>query len=151
MIQPRLPIRTNFAVNDTKSLPHSAAAKFCAVCRTPFTSQSQLVAHIQTHMPFNCQRCSKSFSGLEALGRHWQRHFESPTCTACGQIFKGGPSDGGRAALRLKEHVERKDTPVCRKLFENPAQLRGHVGSKCVEQAAPIFCGRGCGSQFRWA
>ncbi|XP_061540220.1 zinc finger protein ZFP2-like isoform X3 [Phycodurus eques] len=128
---------------DAHSLRHRPLNLTCTVCSQTFSSQSQLLRHLQTHSVegaepcYRCRFCEQTFSGVTLLRIHQRSHTtRSYQCDKCNKMYA--------SLTGLQSHRASHDTdsrflcPQCGKCFKTQHGLEGHLRTHSGER--PYRC-----------
>ncbi|XP_054650412.1 oocyte zinc finger protein XlCOF6-like isoform X2 [Dunckerocampus dactyliophorus] len=117
---------------DAHSRQHRPPDLTCTLCSQMFTSQSQLLRHLQTHSVegaepcFSCRFCDQTFSGVTLLRIHQRSHkTRSYKCDQCDKTFA---SLTGLQSHRTSHSTDNRFLcPQCGKWFKTRDGLEGHL------------------------
>ncbi|XP_058474716.1 zinc finger and SCAN domain-containing protein 2 isoform X1 [Solea solea] len=115
----------------------------CTVCEQTFSSQTQLLRHLQTHSAegaapqYTCRFCSQSFSGVTQLRIHQRSHAQrSYQCDLCSKTY--GSLTGLQSHRAGHSAESRFLCPQCGKRFKTRDGLEGHLRTHTGER--PYRC-----------
>ncbi|XP_061749349.1 zinc finger protein ZFMSA12A-like isoform X2 [Nerophis ophidion] len=128
---------------DAHSLQHRLPDLTCNLCSQVFSSQSQLLRHLQTHTVegaepcFPCRFCDQTFSGVTLLRIHQRSHrTRSFQCDQCDKTY------GSLTGLQSHRTSHMTDSrflcPQCGKCFKTRDGLEGHLRTHSGER--PYRC-----------
>nr|XP_057906873.1 oocyte zinc finger protein XlCOF6-like isoform X2 [Doryrhamphus excisus] len=128
---------------DAHSLQHRPPDLTCTLCSQMFSSQSQLLRHLQTHSVegaepcFSCRFCEQTFSGVTLLRIHQRSHkTRSYKCDQCNKSFA---SLTGLQSHRTSHNTDNRFLcPQCGKWFKTRDGLEGHLRRHSGER--PFRC-----------
>uniref|UniRef100_A0A8C4H0B2 C2H2-type domain-containing protein n=1 Tax=Dicentrarchus labrax TaxID=13489 RepID=A0A8C4H0B2_DICLA len=135
---------------DAHRLQHRLPDLTCTVCDQTFSSQTQLLRHLQTHSVegaepcYNCRFCDQTFSGNFLQVEHQVVHTAESRflCPQCGKRFK--TRDGLEGHLRTHTGERPYRCPYCPKDFTALAGLNVHVRRHTGERPyVCTVCGKG--------
>ncbi|XP_039641402.1 zinc finger protein ZFMSA12A-like [Perca fluviatilis] len=128
---------------DAHRLQHRSPDLSCTVCSETFSSQTQLLRHLQTHSVegaepcYNCRFCDQSFSGVTQLRIHQRTHtFRSYQCDLCSKTY--GSLTGLQSHRASHGAESRFLCPQCGKRFKTRDGLEGHLRTHSGER--PYRC-----------
>ncbi|XP_035798300.1 zinc finger protein ZFMSA12A-like isoform X3 [Amphiprion ocellaris] len=128
---------------DTHRLQHRLPDLTCTVCDQTFSSQTQLLRHLQTHSVegaepcYNCRFCDQTFSGVTQLRIHQRTHtFRSYQCDQCSKTY--GSLTGLHSHRASHGADSRFLCPQCGKRFKTRDGLEGHLRTHTGER--PYRC-----------
>lgn len=128
---------------DAHRLQHRLPDLTCTVCEQTFSSQTQLLRHLQTHSVegaepcYNCRFCDQSFSGVTQLRIHQRTHtFRSYQCDQCSKTY--GSLTGLHSHQASHTAESRFLCPQCGKRFKTRDGLEGHLRTHTGER--PYRC-----------
>ncbi|KAI3366181.1 hypothetical protein L3Q82_010011 [Scortum barcoo] len=128
---------------DAHRLQHRLPELTCTVCEQTFSSQTQLLRHLQTHSVegaepcYNCRFCDQSFSGVTQLRIHQRTHtFRSYQCDQCSKTY--GSLTGLHSHRASHSTESRFLCPQCGKRFKTRDGLEGHLRTHTGER--PYRC-----------
>ncbi|XP_026157108.1 zinc finger protein 135-like isoform X2 [Mastacembelus armatus] len=128
---------------DAHRLQHRLPDLTCTVCDQTFSSQTQLLRHLQTHSVegaepcYNCRFCDQSFSGVTQLRIHQRTHtFRSYQCDQCNKMY--GSLTGLHSHRASHTSDSRFLCPQCGKRFKTRDGLEGHLRTHTGER--PYHC-----------
>ncbi|XP_034410210.1 zinc finger protein ZFMSA12A-like isoform X2 [Cyclopterus lumpus] len=128
---------------DAHRLQHRLPDLTCTVCDQTFSSQTQLLRHLQTHSVegaepcYNCRFCDQSFSGVTQLRIHQRTHtFRSYQCDKCSKTY--GSLTGLHSHRASHGAESRFLCPQCGKRFKTRDGLEGHLRTHTGER--PYRC-----------
>ncbi|XP_039997705.1 oocyte zinc finger protein XlCOF22-like isoform X2 [Xiphias gladius] len=128
---------------DAHRLQHRLPDLTCTVCDQTFSSQTQLLRHLQTHSVegaepcYNCRFCDQSFSGVTQLRIHQRTHtFRSYQCDQCNKTY--GSLTGLHSHRASHTTESRFLCPQCGKRFKTRDGLEGHLRTHTGER--PYRC-----------
>ncbi|XP_044043459.1 zinc finger protein 271-like isoform X2 [Siniperca chuatsi] len=128
---------------DAHRLQHRLPDLTCTVCDQTFSSQTQLLRHLQTHSVegaepcYNCRFCDQSFSGVTQLRIHQRTHtFRSYQCDQCSKTY--GSLTGLHSHRASHTAESRFLCPQCGKRFKTRDGLEGHLRTHTGER--PYRC-----------
>lgn len=128
---------------DAHRLQHRLPDLTCTVCDQTFSSQTQLLRHLQTHSVegaepcYNCRFCDQSFSGVTQLRIHQRTHtFRSYQCDQCSKTY--GSLTGLHSHRASHSADSRFLCPQCGKRFKTRDGLEGHLRTHTGER--PYRC-----------
>ncbi|XP_023252209.1 oocyte zinc finger protein XlCOF22-like isoform X1 [Seriola lalandi dorsalis] len=128
---------------DGHRLQHRLPDLTCTVCEQTFSSQTQLLRHLQTHSVegaepcYNCRFCEQSFSGVTQLRIHQRTHtFRSYQCDQCNKTY--GSLTGLHSHRASHSAESRFLCPQCGKRFKTRDGLEGHLRTHTGER--PYRC-----------
>ncbi|XP_040887892.1 zinc finger protein 436-like isoform X2 [Toxotes jaculatrix] len=128
---------------DAHRLQHRLPDLTCTVCDQTFSSQTQLLRHLQTHSVegaepcYNCRFCDQTFSGVTQLRIHQRTHtFRSYQCDQCNKTY--GSLTGLHSHRASHTTESRFLCPQCGKRFKTRDGLEGHLRTHTGER--PYRC-----------
>uniref|UniRef100_A0A8C4H082 C2H2-type domain-containing protein n=1 Tax=Dicentrarchus labrax TaxID=13489 RepID=A0A8C4H082_DICLA len=129
---------------DAHRLQHRLPDLTCTVCDQTFSSQTQLLRHLQTHSVegaepcYNCRFCDQTFSGnFLQLRIHQRTHtFRSYQCDQCSKTY--GSLTGLHSHRASHTAESRFLCPQCGKRFKTRDGLEGHLRTHTGER--PYRC-----------
>lgn len=128
---------------DAHRLQHRLPDLTCTVCDQTFSSQTQLLRHLQTHSVegaepcYNCRFCDQTFSGVTQLRIHQRTHtFRSYQCDQCSKTY--GSLTGLHSHRASHTTESRFLCPQCGKRFKTRDGLEGHLRTHTGER--PYRC-----------
>ncbi|KAM9334329.1 uncharacterized protein ABDE67_022057 [Symphorus nematophorus] len=128
---------------DAHRLEHRVPDLTCTVCDQTFSSQTQLLRHLQTHSVegaepcYNCRFCDQTFSGVTQLRIHQRTHtFRSYQCDQCSKTY--GSLTGLHSHRASHSADSRFLCPQCGKRFKTRDGLEGHLRTHTGER--PYRC-----------
>ncbi|KAM7375583.1 hypothetical protein PAMA_014609 [Pampus argenteus] len=128
---------------DAHRLQHRLPDLTCTVCEQSFSSQTQLLRHLQTHSvegaepSYNCRFCDQTFSGVTQLRIHQRTHtFRSYQCDQCNKTY--GSLTGLHSHRASHSSESRFLCPQCGKRFKTRDGLEGHLRTHTGER--PYRC-----------
>nr|XP_046237773.1 zinc finger protein 436-like isoform X2 [Scatophagus argus] len=128
---------------DAHRLQHRLPDLTCTVCDQTFSSQTQLLRHLQTHSVegaepcYNCRFCDQTFSGVTQLRIHQRTHtFRSYQCDQCSKTY--GSLTGLHSHRASHTSESRFLCPQCGKRFKTRDGLEGHLRTHTGER--PYRC-----------
>ncbi|XP_049921179.1 zinc finger protein 567-like isoform X2 [Epinephelus moara] len=128
---------------DAHRLQHRLPDLTCTVCDQTFSSQTQLLRHLQTHSVegaepcYNCRFCDQTFSGVTQLRIHQRTHtFRSYQCDQCSKTY--GSLTGLQSHRASHTTESRFLCPQCGKRFKTRDGLEGHLRTHTGER--PYRC-----------
>ncbi|XP_051283057.1 zinc finger protein 436 isoform X2 [Dicentrarchus labrax] len=128
---------------DAHRLQHRLPDLTCTVCDQTFSSQTQLLRHLQTHSVegaepcYNCRFCDQTFSGVTQLRIHQRTHtFRSYQCDQCSKTY--GSLTGLHSHRASHTAESRFLCPQCGKRFKTRDGLEGHLRTHTGER--PYRC-----------
>uniref|UniRef100_UPI0037E7BE3D zinc finger protein 271-like n=1 Tax=Semicossyphus pulcher TaxID=241346 RepID=UPI0037E7BE3D len=117
---------------DAHRLQHRLPDLTCTVCEQTFSSQTQLLRHLQTHSVegvepcYNCRFCDQTFTGVTQLRIHQRTHtFRSYQCDQCSKTY--GSLTGLQSHRASHSAESRFLCPQCGKRFKTRDGLEGHL------------------------
>ncbi|XP_061693961.1 zinc finger protein ZFMSA12A-like [Syngnathoides biaculeatus] len=128
---------------DAHSLRHRTPNLTCTMCSKTFSSQSQLLRHLQTHSVegaepcYRCRFCEQTFSGVTLLRIH-QRSHTTPSyqCDKCSKMYA---SLTGLQSHRASHNTDSRFLcSQCGKCFKTLHGLEGHLRTHSGER--PYRC-----------
>ncbi|KAM8722379.1 uncharacterized protein AB9X84_005050 [Acanthopagrus schlegelii] len=128
---------------DAHRLQHRLPDLTCTVCDQAFSSQTQLLRHLQSHSVegaepcYNCRFCDQTFSGVTQLRIHQRTHtFRSYQCDQCNKTY--GSLTGLHSHQASHSSESRFLCPQCGKRFKTRDGLEGHLRTHTGER--PYRC-----------
>ncbi|XP_029371908.1 zinc finger protein 184-like isoform X2 [Echeneis naucrates] len=128
---------------DAHRLQHRLPNLTCTVCEQTFSSQTQLLRHLQTHSvegvepSYSCRFCEQTFSGVTQLRIHQRTHtFRSYQCDQCNKTY--GSLTGLHSHRASHSAESRFLCPQCGKRFKTRDGLEGHLRTHTGER--PYRC-----------
>ncbi|TMS01037.1 Zinc finger protein with KRAB and SCAN domains 8 [Larimichthys crocea] len=128
---------------DAHRLQHRLPDLTCTVCDQTFSSQTQLLRHLQVHSVegadpcYNCRFCDQTFSGVTQLRIHQRTHtFRSYQCDQCSKTY--GSLTGLHSHQASHTTESRFLCPQCGKRFKTRDGLEGHLRTHTGER--PYRC-----------
>ncbi|XP_073318785.1 uncharacterized protein [Pagrus major] len=128
---------------DAHRLQHRLPDLTCTVCDQTFSSQTQLLRHLQSHSVegaepcYNCRFCDQTFSGVTQLRIHQRTHtFRSYQCDQCNKTY--GSLTGLHSHRASHTTESRFLCPQCGKRFKTRDGLEGHLRTHTGER--PYRC-----------
>ncbi|KAM7365835.1 hypothetical protein PAMP_016737 [Pampus punctatissimus] len=128
---------------DAHRLQHRLPDLTCTVCEQSFSSQTQLLRHLQTHSvegaepSYNCRFCDQTFSGVTQLRIHQRTHtFRSYQCDQCNKTY--GSLTGLHSHRASHSSDSRFLCPQCGKRFKTRDGMEGHLRTHTGER--PYRC-----------
>ncbi|XP_070814234.1 zinc finger protein 271-like [Chaetodon trifascialis] len=128
---------------DAHRLQHRLPDLTCTVCEQAFSSQTQLLRHLQTHSVegaeprYNCRFCDQTFSGVTQLRIHQRTHtFRLYQCDQCSKTY--GSLTGLHSHRASHTAESRFLCPQCGKRFKTRDGLEGHLRTHSGER--PYRC-----------
>ncbi|XP_038568812.1 zinc finger protein ZFMSA12A-like isoform X2 [Micropterus salmoides] len=128
---------------DAHRLQHRLPDLTCTVCDQTFSSQTQLLRHLQTHSVegaapcYNCRFCDQTFTGVTQLRIHQRTHtFRSYQCDQCSKTY--GSLTGLHSHRASHTSESRFLCPQCGKRFKTRDGLEGHLRTHTGER--PYRC-----------
>lgn len=128
---------------DAHRLQHRLPDLTCTVCEQTFSSQTQLLRHLQTHSVegvepcYNCRFCDQTFKGVTQLRIHQRSHtFRSYQCDQCSKSY--GSLTGLQSHRANHSAESRFLCSQCGKRFKTRDGLEGHLRTHTGER--PYRC-----------
>ncbi|CAJ1087470.1 zinc finger protein ZFMSA12A-like [Xyrichtys novacula] len=128
---------------DAHRLQHRLPDLTCTVCEQTFSSQSQLLRHLQTHSVegaepcYSCRFCEQTFKGVTQLRIHQRTHtFRTYQCDQCSKSY--GSLTGLQSHRATHSAESRFLCPQCGKRFKTRDGLEGHLRTHTGER--PYRC-----------
>ncbi|XP_074521103.1 uncharacterized protein LOC141786247 isoform X2 [Halichoeres trimaculatus] len=128
---------------DAHRLTHRPPDLTCTVCEQAFSSQTQLLRHLQTHSVegaepcYNCRFCDQTFKGVTQLRIHQRSH--TSRSFQCDQCSKSYGSLTGLQSHRASHSAESRFLCAqCGKRFKTRDGLEGHLRTHTGER--PYRC-----------
>ncbi|KAM6957994.1 uncharacterized protein LKV04_022130 [Tautogolabrus adspersus] len=128
---------------DAHRLQHRLPDLSCTVCEKTFSSQTQLLRHLQTHSVegvepcYNCRFCEQTFTGVTQLRIHQRTHtFRSYQCDQCSKAY--GSLTGLNSHRASHSAQSRFLCSQCGKRFKTRDGLEGHLRTHTGER--PYRC-----------
>ncbi|XP_047432199.1 zinc finger protein 569-like [Mugil cephalus] len=128
---------------DAHRLQHRPPDLGCTVCSQTFSSQTQLLRHMQSHSVegarprYSCRFCEQTFSGVTQLRIHQRTHASrSFQCDQCPKTY--GSLTGLHSHQASHSTESRFLCPQCGKRFKTRDGLEGHLRTHTGER--PYRC-----------
>ncbi|KAK2857205.1 hypothetical protein Q5P01_005940 [Channa striata] len=117
---------------DEHRLQHRPPELTCTVCDKAFSSQTQLLRHLQSHSVegaqprYSCRYCDQTFSGVTQLRIHQRTHTSrSYQCDQCSKTY--GSLTGLHSHQASHTAESRFLCPQCGKCFKTRDGMEGHL------------------------
>ncbi|XP_045527897.1 protein suppressor of hairy wing [Pieris brassicae] len=106
----------------------------CSICSNSFIQKAQLLRHLNQHMEFVCNICSKRFKTREEATIHEGQHDPNDLSCPFEDCTEKKFEDEEHQSIHIKEHLQAFKCEVCGKPFEKEINMRRHVPTHALDR-----------------